>query len=110
MELAPTPRQQMYIQKLYLYMNMTKPSERLYLSYARLSGEGKSLRPSYLISMVRRLFPSVSIRRPEEAAAPSQVQGLSDGRLRDGSLAALRMYGAEGGEGPGYGVCGGGGS
>lgn len=25
-------RQQMYIQKLYLYMNMTKPSDRLYLS------------------------------------------------------------------------------
>lgn len=90
MELAPTPRQQMYIQKLYLYMNMTKPSEQLYLSYARLSGEGKSLRPSYLISMVRRLFPSVSIRRPEEAAAPSQVQGLSDGR--DYLVQELRRY------------------
>ena len=33
-EMAPSPRQQMYIQRLYLYLNMTKPSERLYLSYA----------------------------------------------------------------------------
>lgn len=32
-ELAPTPRQQMYIQRLYLYMNLTKPSAQLYLSF-----------------------------------------------------------------------------
>ena len=31
-EMAPSPRQQMYIQRLYLYLNMTKPSEQLYLS------------------------------------------------------------------------------
>ncbi|MDE7251277.1 MAG: helicase-exonuclease AddAB subunit AddB, partial [Lachnospiraceae bacterium] len=29
-ELAPTPRQQMYTQRLYLYMNLTKPAQRLY--------------------------------------------------------------------------------
>lgn len=56
-ELAPTPRQQMFTQRLYLYMNMTKPSERLYLSYARLSSDGKTLRPSYLIDTVKALFP-----------------------------------------------------
>ena len=36
LELAPSPRQQMYIQRLYLYLNMTKPSEKLYLSYAKV--------------------------------------------------------------------------
>ena len=56
-ELAPTPRQQMFTQRLYLYMNMTKPSERLYLSYARISSDGKTLRPSYLIDTVKDLFP-----------------------------------------------------
>ena len=56
-ELAPTPRQQMLTQRLYLYMNMTKPSERLYLSYARISSDGKTLRPSYLIDTVKDLFP-----------------------------------------------------
>ena len=30
-ELAPTPRQQMFIQKFYLYLNVTKPSHKLYL-------------------------------------------------------------------------------
>lgn len=56
-ELAPTPRQQMFTQRLYLYMNMAKPSERLYLSYARISSDGKTLRPSYLIDTVKALFP-----------------------------------------------------
>lgn len=62
-ELAPTPRQQMYIQRLYLYMNMTKPSDRLYLSYSRLSSQGKSIRPSYLIETMKKLFPQTKIKK-----------------------------------------------
>ncbi|HJA92673.1 MAG TPA: helicase-exonuclease AddAB subunit AddB [Candidatus Eisenbergiella merdipullorum] len=80
MELAPTPRQQMYMQRLYLYMNMTKPSDHLFLSYARMNGEGKAMRPSYLISMVKKLFPQLSVLRPEEEAEIDQVQSLKDGR------------------------------
>ena len=55
-ELAPTPRDQMYIQKYYLYLNMTKPSKGLYLSYASMDGQGGALRPSYLIGMMKQLF------------------------------------------------------
>ncbi len=64
-ELAPAPRQQMYIQRLYLYMNMTKPSQRLYLSYARISSQGKSLRPSYLIETMKKLFPAMEIKKAD---------------------------------------------
>ncbi len=64
-ELAPTPRQQMYIQRLYLYMNMTKPSERLYLSFSRLSSQGKSIRPSYLVDMIRKLFPQLAVEKAD---------------------------------------------
>ena len=56
-DLAPSPREQMYIQKYYLYLNMTKPSKGLYLSYAAMDGQGTALRPSYLIGMMRQLFP-----------------------------------------------------
>ncbi len=89
-ELAPTPRQQMYIQKLYLYMNMTKPSDRLYLFYSRMNGEGKALRPAYLIDMVKRLFPSIRVERPEEAPEVDQVQSLEDGK--DRLVSALRRF------------------
>lgn len=63
--LAPTPRQQMYIQRLYLYMNMTKPSRLLYLSYSKVNSEGKSLRPAYLTDTIRQLFPKLVTERPQ---------------------------------------------
>ncbi len=58
-EMAPTPRQQMYIQRLYLYMNLTKPSQNLYLSYSHLTPDGSSIRPAYIISKIGTLFPGV---------------------------------------------------
>ena len=65
-ELAPTPRQQMFIQKFYLYLNVTKPSHKLYLSYAKMNSEGKSLKPSYFIGNIRKLFPQLEIRNAKE--------------------------------------------
>ncbi len=59
MELAPSPRQQMFIQRFYLYLNMTKPSEKLYLSYSKVGSDGKSLRPAYLIDTIKRIFPEL---------------------------------------------------
>lgn len=55
-ELAPTGRQQMFIQRLYLYLNMTKPSEKLFLSYSRVDSEGKGNRPAYLVDMIKGLY------------------------------------------------------
>lgn len=100
MELAPTPRQQMYIQRLYLYMNMTKPSQKLYLSFSRISSQGKSIRPSYLIDVIRKLFPMLEIRKSaQERADLSQIIGPEDGlefvagKLRE--YAAGRLSGCE---------------
>lgn len=59
MNLSPGPKEKLYIQKFYLYMNLTKPSELLYLSWAKVSGEGKALRPAYLIQDLMRLFPEL---------------------------------------------------
>lgn len=58
-ELSPGPKEKAYTQKFYLYMNLTKPSEYLYLSWSKVSGDGKSLRPAYLVSDIRRLFPGL---------------------------------------------------
>lgn len=67
-ELAPSGKERAFIQKFYLYMNLTKPSERLTLSYARVDSEGGSIRPSYLISVLTRLFPKLTVTEPEEKA------------------------------------------
>lgn len=88
-ELSPTPRQQMYQQRLYLYMNMTKPTDALYLSFARTTPEGGSLHPSYLIPMIRKLFPEAAVEHPQLRPAIEQLTGVNDstvwlsGALRD---------------------------
>lgn len=57
--LSPTLRENAYIQKFYLYLNMTKPKEKLYLSYSMTDFEGKAIRTSYLTAQVRKLFPNI---------------------------------------------------
>ncbi len=73
LELAPSPRQQMYIQRLYLYLNMTKPSERLYLSWSRVNSAGKSIRPAYLVDVVKKLYPRLTVQYPELRPAVEQI-------------------------------------
>lgn len=60
-ELSPTTRQQSYIQRLYLYMNLTKPSHDLYISYSQVSGDGTALRPSYFIGTLQKMYPGIKI-------------------------------------------------
>ena len=64
--LSPGIKEQIYIQKFYLYLNLTKPSEYLSISWARVSGEGKSIRPAYLVQDIRRLFPGISVYDEEK--------------------------------------------
>ncbi len=78
-EMAPSPRQQMYIQRLYLYLNMTKPSKLLYLSYAKMNGEGKGIRPSYLIDTVHKLFPQLVVEYPQNRNRLEQIEGRQEG-------------------------------
>ena len=78
-EMAPSPRQQMYIQRLYLYLNMTKPSQRLYLSYAKVNSDGKGIRPSYLIDTVRKLFRQLAVEYPQNRSRIEQIEGRQEG-------------------------------
>ena len=79
LELAPSPRQQMYIQRLYLYLNMTKPSEHLYLSYAKVGNDGRSLRPAYLIDIMSKLYPLLTVEVPEAYPVEEQLVCGTDG-------------------------------
>lgn len=79
LELAPTPRQQMYIQRFYLYLNMTKPSERLYLSYSKMNREGKSIRPAYLIDIVKKIFPTLTVWYPQNRSTIEQMVTPGEG-------------------------------
>ncbi len=94
-ELAPTARQRSYLAEFYLYLNMTKPSQRLYLSYCSLDDSGKPVKPSYVIDRVRKLFANV----PEKTDSHN---GFTDGEelydrmlSSDGGLLALMSAAGE---------------
>lgn len=87
--LSPGAKEQIYIQKFYLYLNLTKPSDELYISWSRVSGEGKTIRPAYVVQDIRRLFPTLSVHNEENKAMSDReitcrtgVQCLAEG-IRD---------------------------
>lgn len=55
--LSPDAGKKIFIDRFYLYINMTKPSQRLYITYSLNSSDGKNLRPSYIIHMLLNMFP-----------------------------------------------------
>jgi ATP-dependent helicase/nuclease subunit B len=76
MELAPGMRERAFIQRFYLYMNLTKPMKRLYVTYGRMDMDGKAVRRSFLIPTLLRLFPRLTVTEYEESdlyAQPSQT-------------------------------------
>lgn len=91
-ELAPTPRRKLFEQRLYLYQNMTKPSDRLYLSYSRVDGSGKTALPAYLIRVIQGLYPQLKIQRVETLKEPTtdRIETAEDGL--DDLAEALRVY------------------
>lgn len=64
--LAPNGKEKIYIQKFYLYMNLTKPSDKVYISYSKISSEGKGIRPAYFLQDLKRLYPAIKIQDEEE--------------------------------------------
>lgn len=66
LELAPTGKQEIYTERFYLYLNLTKPKEMLFITFSKLSGDGKKLLPAYLISDIRKIFTELTVTEEEE--------------------------------------------
>ena len=60
MELANGTIENLYEDNFNIYKALTTSEEKLYLSYASSDLEGKTLRPSILISKLKRIFPKIS--------------------------------------------------
>lgn len=89
-ELAPTARQQIYTAEYYLYLNMTKPSQKLYVSYADKDAEGKELRASYLVGKLKGLYPELSTENP--ALQNDGFTLLGADRGRSSLVAAMQKF------------------
>ena len=60
-ELSPTKRQQAFTGDFYIYLSMTKPKDKLYITYHRVNEEGKSATPSFLIGKIMTYFSKLEI-------------------------------------------------
>lgn len=84
-ELAPTAKEDSFTQRFYLYLMMTKPSEKLILSFSTITADGKSARPSYLIREVQKLFPGLTMTEAEHRAEvweAGQIYSRTEARRR----------------------------
>jgi len=90
-QLAPTPRERTFLQKFYLYLNMTKPQKKLILTYARVNAKGEAIRRSYLIGQMTKLYPDLIIEESLErkmllATPQSSITYFLDGLSRKAEI------------------------
>lgn len=81
-ELAPTKRQQSYTEQFYIYLNLTKPGRKLYISYHKVNEEGKAVGPSFLIGKIKQLFPAAAVTDEDNKGQEPDI-------LRDDGLSYL---------------------
>ena len=58
-EIAKGTLELLYDEQFAIYKALTTPEKRLYLSYTSIDKEGKALRPSIIISKLKKLFPNL---------------------------------------------------
>ena len=73
LELAPSIREKNFIQKFYLYLNVTKPSEKLYITWFRVNSDGKEGKRSYLINVLKNIFPKLMIHYPDKQKEEGRI-------------------------------------
>ena len=96
-ELSPTLREAGFIQKFYLYLNLTKPSNQLVLTYSLSSLDGNGIRPSYLIGTMQEMFDGLSTKEcKKEYMTESKLEGIITKKgAFDKTIEGVREYGDE---------------
>lgn len=79
-ELAPSAEKQSYTEQFYLYLTLTKASDKIFLTYARLGEDGSSKRPAYLIKKLQALYPGLVISEDEAESSHARILGTDKGR------------------------------
>ncbi len=69
-ELSPTAREEGFMQRFYLYLMMTKPSDHLYISWTVMSASGAAMRRSVIINQIENRFPNISVKEASALIDP----------------------------------------
>lgn len=100
--LAPTDKENSYIQRFYLYMNLTKPGEKLYLSFGKAGVDGSAMHPSYIIRQIIKMYPDIDVTDEDVYTDPasriltakSGIPYLAEG-MKDISRGEIKPYWAQ---------------
>lgn len=65
-ELSPTGRMNSFMDRFYLYLALTRPSDCLHISYVKTDGNGKAMRPAACIAELISLYPGLAVLDEEE--------------------------------------------
>lgn len=60
-KLAPSDKTNAYTEQFYIYTNLTRASDEIYLVYRRQGEDGKQAKPSYIIDRIRGIFPEMEV-------------------------------------------------
>lgn len=71
-ELAPTERMNVYTQQFYLYSNMTKPTDKLFIAYTVTNQDNEVQRPSYIINRIKNIFPKLTVSENQQDAVSTR--------------------------------------
>lgn len=64
--MAPTTKTSAYTEQFYLYLAVTKPEDKLFLSYSLMTATGESRQPSYFLDRIQKLFPQLTVLEQED--------------------------------------------
>ena len=77
--LAPTAKENIYIERLYLYALFAKPTGKIYFSYSTSGTDGEVLRKSYILSLIKRMFPSIKeIKESSKENVPGDITNITE--------------------------------
>lgn len=76
--LSPTAKENAFIQKYYLYRMFTKMSDRLFVSFKRIKGDGSSARPSYIIQSIMKMFPKIKVVEEDNREIRKEIDKITN--------------------------------
>lgn len=91
--LSPTIRENSFIQRFYLYLSVTKPTDKIIVTYSDCGSDGSAIRPSYLIDILKDLFAGNEIERTVNRKNISELANKSS--VFDMLLENIKYYGSE---------------
>ena len=77
-ELSPTARENAFIQRFYLYLVLTKMSEKLLVSFVRSGADGASKRQSYIVTSIASMFKNLNVVDESKAERDSLPKSITN--------------------------------